>query len=500
MNALLGHPAEVGSTVLPGLMPPAMRRVQRVHFVGIGGIGMSGIAEVLLNLGYRVSGSDLKASAATEHLAALGARIAVGHDAAHVLDADVVVVSSAVSVDNPEVRAALQQRVPVVPRAEMLAELMRFRVGVAVAGSHGKTTTTSLIAHLLAEGGQDPTYVIGGRLNQAGHNARLGSGQVLVAEADESDGSFLRLSPLLAVVTNIDADHLPTYEGDFQRLQEAFVEFLHRLPFYGLAVLCADDPVLNALQPRIGRPVLRYGMAEDADVRATEVVVEGFRSRLTVHHRDWAEPVPMTVALPGLHSVQNALAAIAVAVECDVSPEAIARGLQSFAGIGRRMQDFGERQLPGGGRVRVIDDYGHHPRELAATRSALRAALPGRRQWLVFQPHRFSRTRDLFEDFAAELAAGDVAAGDGLVLCEVYAAGEAPIAGADARALARAIRSRGGVQPMFAEQVQAVPDLLERVLASGDVVVTMGAGDIGGLAPALARRWPEAGAGMEGAA
>ncbi len=467
----------------------AMRRIRRIHFVGIGGAGMSGIAEVLLNLGYRVSGSDLAANAATARLAALGASVFQGHAPGHVAGADVVVSSSAVQADNPEVIAAREARIPVVPRAEMLAELMRFRYGIAVAGTHGKTTTTSLIASLLAEGGLDPTFVIGGKLNSAGANARLGAGQYLVAEADESDASFLYLQPMVAVVTNIDADHLPTYGGDFGRLRATFLEFLHHLPFYGLAVLCADDPEVRAILPGVGRPVLTYGTGEDCDVRATDIVQRGMQTHFTAHLSGGAVAVKITLNLPGRHSVLNALAAIAVAHELGVPVDAIRAALASFQGIGRRFHRHADLRLPGGGRAELMDDYGHHPRELAAVLDAIRGGWPERRLVLAFQPHRYTRTRDLFEDFAQVLSTVDV-----LLLAEVYAAGEKPIAGADGRSLARAIRARGQVDPIFVDRAADVPAALPMVLRDGDLVLMMGAGDIGAVAARLGRDGlPEAG-------
>ena len=459
-----------------------MRRIRHVHFVGIGGAGMSGIAEVLLNLGYRVSGSDLRASVVTARLAKLGAAVRQGHSAEHVARCDAVVISSAVAEDNPEVAAARAARIPVVPRAEMLAELMRFRYGVAVAGTHGKTTTTSLIASLLAEGGLDPTFVIGGRLNSAGANARLGAGRYLVAEADESDASFLYLQPMLAVVTNIDADHLSTYGGDFERLRATFVEFLHHLPFYGLAVLCADDPQVGAILPRMTRPVLTYGVGGDCDVRATDIVQDGLRTRFLAHLPTLSAPLPIILNLPGLHSVLNALAAIAVAHELGVSETDILRALLNFQGIDRRFQQHGELKLPEGGRALVMDDYGHHPREIQAVLNALHGAWPERRLVLAFQPHRYSRTRDLFDDFAQVLAEVDA-----LVLLDVYPAGEKPIAGADGRSLSRAIRVRGKVDPIFVEQTADLPAVLPGLLLDGDLLLLMGAGDIGAMAAQLGR-------------
>ncbi len=457
-----------------------MRRIRCIHFVGIGGSGMSGIAQVLLNLGYQISGSDLQSNAVIAALQASGARVFQGHRAEHISGCDAVVVSSAVGVDNPEVVAARAARIPLVPRAEMLAELMRFRYGIAVAGTHGKTTTTSLIASLLAEGGLDPTFVIGGRLNSAGSNARLGAGHYLVAEADESDASFLYLQPMLAVVTNIDADHLSTYGGDFQRLQEAFVEFLHHLPFYGLAVLCMDDPQITDLLPRIGRPLLTYGTQQDCDLCATDIVQQGMSTHFRVNLG--AESLALTLNLPGRHSVLNALAAIAVAHELGVSNEAIRRGLESFQGIGRRFHQHGELNIPGGGQVSLMDDYGHHPRELMAVLEAIRGGWSGRRLVLVFQPHRYTRTRDLFDDFAQVLSTPDV-----LLLTDVYPAGEEAIGGADGRSLSRAVRVRGRVDPIFVEQVLDLPEVLPGVLRDGDILLLMGAGNIGAMAMQLGR-------------
>lgn len=463
-----------------------MRRTRRIHFVGIGGVGMGGIAEVLHNLGYAVSGSDRQDNALTQRLRALGVAVSRDHDGALVSDADVVVASAAVPADNPELVAARAARIPVIPRAEMLAELMRFRQGIAVAGTHGKTTTTSLVASVLAEGGLDPTYVIGGQLTSSAANARLGSSDYLVAEADESDASFLYLQPVIAVVTNIDADHLPTYDGDFGRLMDTFAEFLHHLPFYGLAVVCADDPNVRALMPAITRPVLTYGLDVDADVTARDVVAEAGRSRFTVALPDGRELPDVALNLPGRHNVRNALAAIAVANELGIDGAAIARALAEFAGIGRRLQSFGEIATPAG-RVRLIDDYGHHPTEIAATGEAVRAGWPGRRLVVAFQPHRYTRTQDLFDDFARVLA--DTA--DVLLMVEVYPAGEAPIAGADGRALCRAIRARGQVDPVFVPAVDDLPAALARVVADGDVVLTLGAGNIGAVARELPRRLAE---------
>jgi len=458
--------------------PQGMGRVRRIHFVGAGGAGMGGIAEVLHNLGYCVSGSDLRENAVTRRLAKLGVKIVIGHTAAHVTDCDAVVVSSAVTADNPEVQAAREQRIPVVPRAEMLAELMRFRYGIGVAGTHGKTTTTSLIASLLAGGGLDPTFVIGGQLNSAGSHAQLGDGHYLVAEADESDASFLYLQPTMAVVTNIDADHLSAYEGDFERLRQTFIEFLHHLPFYGVAVLCLDDPEVRNVLAEVTRPVISYGIETDADVRACKLQQQGMVTRFTVR-RSGHDDLPVTLNMPGHHNVLNALAAIAVATELGVPDAAIQQGLAEFQGIDRRLHVAGEVQT-GSGSVLLIDDYAHHPREIAPTLEAVRQGWPGRRLVVVFQPHRYTRTRDLFDDFIQVLSDADV-----LILGEVYAAGESPISGADGRALCRGIRTRGQLDPVFVESITDLPAVLPDMLQDGDVVLTLGAGDIGAVAADL---------------
>ncbi len=457
-----------------------MQDFRRVHFVGIGGVGMSGIAEVLCNLGYSVSGSDKADNATTRRLAALGARIDRGHDAANVADADVLVVSSAIKPDNPELLAARERRIPVVPRAEMLGELMRFRRGIGVAGTHGKTTTTSLTASVLAEAGLDPTFVIGGQLIAAGANARLGSGEYLVAEADESDGSFLMLSPVIAIVTNIDADHLENYDGDFERVKRAFADFLHRLPFYGVAVLCVDDAEVAALARDTNRRTLTYAIDAEADVRASAIRREGRATHFLMHLPDDPEPLPVTLNLPGRHNVQNALAASAVGWQLGVAREALQTALAKFQGVGRRFQMRGEITHDRGHAL-LVDDYGHHPRELAATFAAARDGWPERRLVVAFQPHRYSRTRDLLDDFANVLAEVDV-----LVLTEVYPAGEAPIANADGRALARAVRARGKVDPVLVEHPRDLATALAPLLEDGDLLLLAGAGDIGAAANELA--------------
>ena len=457
-------------------------KIRHIHFVGIGGSGMSGIAEVLANEGFQISGSDLAESATTRRLAQAGIRVVVGHAAENVAGADAVVVSTAVKEDNPEVAAARDRKLPVVPRAQMLAELMRLRQGIAIAGTHGKTTTTSLVASCLAEGGMDPTFVIGGRLNSAGANARLGQGEFLVAEADESDASFLFLSPVLSVVTNIDADHMETYGHDMGRLKLAFLDFLHRLPFYGVAVLCADDANVREILPRVAKQVVTYGIDQEANVRAENVRAENGRMRFdAVRVNGSVSRFPVELNLPGRHNVLNALAAIAVATEVGVPDAAICKALAEFKGVGRRFQRYGEIALPAGGRFTLVDDYGHHPAEMAATLAAARGAFPGRRLVLAFQPHRYSRTRDCFEDFVKVLSGADA-----LLLAEVYAAGEAPVVAADGRTLARAIRVAGKVEPVFVEDIAAMPAAILETARDGDVVITMGAGSVGGVPGKLA--------------
>ncbi len=461
----------------------AMRRIKHLHFVGIGGAGMGGIAEVLHNLGYQVSGSDLGNNAMTQRLSSLGIKIDHDHVAENVQSCDALVISSAVEQDNPEVVAAHERRIPVVPRAEMLAELMRFRFGIAVAGTHGKTTTTSLIASLLAEAELDPTFVIGGKLNSADTNARLGSGEYLVAEADESDASFLYLQPMLAVVTNVDVDHMSTYGGDYNKLRQTFIEFLHHLPFYGLAVVCVDDAGVREVMTECTRPMLTYGFCEEADIRASNVRQQGNVTVFDVSRAGQEGALEVSLNMGGRHNVLNALAAIAVAQELDVKDDIIARALSGFEGIGRRFQINGEVETAKG-KIMLVDDYGHHPREVAAIVSAIRDGWPKRRLVVAFQPHRYSRTRDLFEDFSMTLSEVDV-----LVLLEVYAAGEEPIAGADSRSLARAIRTRGQIDPVFIETIDDLPHALEAVIQDGDIVLTLGAGNVGVAAANLLQQW-----------
>jgi UDP-N-acetylmuramate--alanine ligase len=462
--------------------------IRHIHFVGIGGAGMSGIAEVLLNQGYVISGSDLGMNAAAQRLADLGAQVHIGHDATYIAGADCLVTSTAVKADNPEVLAARAKLIPVVPRAVMLAELMRKQKGVAIAGTHGKTTTTSLVTSVLAAADFDPTFVIGGRLNSAGANARLGSGEYIVVEADESDASFLNLLPILSVVTNIDADHMDTYGHDFNKLKAAFVEFLHRMPFYGAAVLCVDDPAIRSLLPSIARPITSYGFSEDAQVRALNVRAVGTQMHFTAQRRNGVTLPDLDVVLnlPGRHNVLNALAAIAVAVELGVPDEAVQKALAEFNGVGRRFQRHGDVPVwpaHGGGQFTVVDDYGHHPVEMAATLAAARGAFPGRRLVLAFQPHRYTRTRDCFEDFVKVMSAADV-----VLLSEVYAAGEAPIVAADGRSLARALRVAGQVEPVFVDDVNHMADAILHNARHGDVVLCMGAGSIGAVAAQVVER------------
>jgi UDP-N-acetylmuramate--alanine ligase len=453
--------------------------IRHIHFVGIGGAGMSGIAEVLLNQGYTISGSDLGDNVATRRLAELGARVHVGHDARHIDGADAIVTSTAVKEDNPEVVAAHAKLLPVVPRAVMLAELMRMKKGIAIAGTHGKTTTTSLVASVLAAANLDPTFVIGGKLNSAGVNAQLGSGEYIVVEADESDASFLNLLPVMAVVTNIDADHMDTYGHDFGRLKQAFVDFLHHMPFYGAAVVCVDDPAVRSLLPQIARPITSYGLSPDAQVRAIDVRAVGGQMHFTVLRKNGVELPPLSVVLnlPGEHNVLNALAAIGVAVELGIEDAAVVQALANFKGVGRRFQRYGEAVLPQGGMCTIVDDYGHHPVEMAATIAAARGAFPGRRLVLAFQPHRYSRTRDCFEDFIKVMGQADA-----VLLAEVYAAGEAPLVAADSRSLARAMRVAGQIEPVFVDEIEHMAAAIVRNARDGDVVLCMGAGSIGAVA------------------
>ncbi len=460
---------------------PEMRRIRRIHFVGIGGVGMCGIAEVLLNQGYQISGSDIKTSVTTERLKSMGAEIFIGHLAENITAANVVVTSTAVREDNPEVSAARERRIPIVRRAEMLAELMRYRHGIAVAGTHGKTTTTSLLASVMAEADLDPTFVIGGRLNSVGTNAKLGGSRYLVAEADESDASFLHLQPMVAIVTNIDADHMDTYGGDFGKLKQTFVDFLHNLPFYGLAVLCTDDPVVSEIVSAVGRPVVTYGVNKDADYRAEDIVQSGLKTCFTAKRPDGRADLQVTLNMPGRHNVLNALATIAVASDEGIDDQSICNALQKFEGVGRRFQVLGEIPVVGGTAM-LVDDYGHHPREVQATIRAVKEGWPGKRLVMINQPHRYSRTRDLYEDFVQVLSEADV-----LLLMEVYAAGEDPIAGADSRSLCRSIRQRGSVDPVFVESVAAVPGLLQNLLQPGDLLLTQGAGNITALAHELSK-------------
>ncbi len=464
---------------VPVFAIPEMRRINCIHFIGIGGSGMCGIAEVLCNQGYSITGSDLRASKVTERLESFGAQIFIGHSKEHVGKADVVVASTAVKADNPELVAARGQRIPVVPRAEMLAELMRYRHGIAVAGTHGKTTTTSLLASVMGQGGLDPTFIIGGRLNSAGTNARLGGSRYLVAEADESDASFLHLQPMVSIVTNIDADHMATYEGDFGRLKQTFLDFLHNLPFYGLAVVCIDDPVVRELLPKIKRQVLTYGFAEDADYRAVNVKQVGVSNSFRLV-RKGKDDIDVSLNIPGEHNVQNALATIAVASEEGISDADICAGLSDFQGVGRRFQIYGNYQTDAG-EVMFVDDYGHHPREVAATIAAIRKGWPEKRLVMVYQPHRYSRTRDLYDDFVEVLSLVDV-----LLLMDVYPAGEQTIPGADSRSLCRSIRQRGRLDPILVKRNDSVGAVLADVLKDGDLLITQGAGDIGGLATELA--------------
>lgn len=484
--------AKAGANKNPGDVPE-MRRIKRIHFIGIGGAGMSGIAEVLLNQGYSISGSDLRESSVTQRLKRKGAEIFIGHNEANVQSADVVVNSSAVDASNPEMLGARERRIPIVRRAEMLAELMRYRHGIAIAGTHGKTTTTSLMASVLAAADCDPTFVIGGLLNSAGANAKLGASRYLVAEADESDASFLHLQPMVAVVTNIDADHMDTYDGDFAKMKKAYVDFLHNLPFYGLAVLCGDDPVVQEIIPEVSRPSITYGFGETNDYRAVNVVQSTLATRFTALRPDGLSDLEVVVNMPGRHNVLNALATVAVATDEGLDDAAIQQGLAKFQGVGRRFEVYGEFPVsPKQADVAVdtsfttamlVDDYGHHPREVAATVAAIRDGWPDRRLLMVYQPHRFTRTRDLYEDFVDILSQVDA-----LILLEVYSAGEDPIPGADSRHLCRSIRGRGLVEPIFVETIDGVPEVLADLIQPGDIVLTQGAGNVGLLAIELANR------------
>jgi UDP-N-acetylmuramate--alanine ligase len=461
---------------------PEMRRIRRIHFIGIGGAGMSGIAEVLINQGYEISGSDIKASSVTERLVKKGARVFIGHREDNIVDVDVVVNSSAVSQENPEMIGARERRIPIVRRAEMLGELMRYRHGIAVAGTHGKTTTTSLMASILAAAKQDPTFIIGGLVNSTGTNAQLGASRYLVAEADESDASFLHLQPMVAIVTNIDADHMETYGGDFSKLKKTFIEFLHNLPFYGLAVLCGDDPVVSDIIPDIARPILTYGFGAHCDYRAMNIRQDKMHTEFDVLRPGFDEPLAIRINIPGVHNVLNATAVIAVATDEGLSDSAIQDGLANFQGVGRRFQVYGNFPV-GAGDAMLVDDYGHHPREVAAVIRAVRDGWPERRLVMVYQPHRYTRTRDLYEDFVEVLSTVDA-----LVMLEVYSAGEDVIPGADSRHLCRSIRARGVIEPIFVETVDGVPAIIKDLVRAGDIVITQGAGNVGVLSPELAKR------------
>ena len=463
-----------------GFPIPEMRRIRRIHFIGIGGVGMCGIAEVLLNQGYEISGTDIKATPTTDRLSTLGMVINFGHKEAYVVGADVVVVSSAIDPENEEIKWAVAQRIPVVRRAEMLAELMRYRHGIAIAGAHGKTTTTSLMASVMTGEEFDPTFIIGGKLNSAGSNARLGTSRYLVAEAAERDASFLHLQPMTAIVTNIDADHMSTYDGDFEKLKSAYVEFLHNVPFYGLVVLCSDDDNIRSIMPRVNRPIVTFGLKDDADVQAVNIRKQGLVTLFTVKRPNLPD-LEIELKMPGDHNVLNALAVIAVATDEGVSDESIVNGLKNFDGVGRRFQVNGNFDTPKG-QVMLVDDYGHHPRELAVTFEAIKTGWPERRLVAVFQPHRYSRTRDLYEDFVEVLSQVDV-----LILLDIYSAGEEPIPGADGRSLCRSIRQRGGVDPIFVEDKESIFKILTDVLQDGDLLLTQGAGDVGALSLRIAK-------------
>jgi len=482
-NSLTSGPAEAYAI-------PEMRRIKRIHFIGIGGVGMCGIAEVLLNQGYEISGSDLRQSSVTQHLINMGAEVFLGHQSENVERVDVVVVSTAIDPSNPEIKRAMEKRIPIVRRAEMLAELMRFRHGIAVAGTHGKTTTTSLVTSILAQAKLDPTYVIGGRLNSSGTNARLGASRYLVAEADESDASFLHLQPMTSIITNIDADHMETYGGDFEKLKQTFIEFLHNLPFYGLAVLCIDDDNVREILPQVSRQFVTYGLSDDADFQAFDIEQKGLFTSFKVKRPGDASDLAVRMRMPGVHNVLNALAAIVVAADEKVDDESIVYALEHFAGVGRRFQVCAEVDCTDSegneGTVLLVDDYGHHPTEVEVTLEAIRKGFPERRLVALFQPHRYSRTRDLYEDFVRVLSEPDV-----LLLMDVYPAGEKPIAGAEGRALCRSIRQRGALDPVFIERDEDVAQLLSKVLKPGDLLLTQGAGDIGSLAITLTQQLPK---------
>ncbi|CAA0083864.1 UDP-N-acetylmuramate--L-alanine ligase [BD1-7 clade bacterium] len=460
---------------------PGMRRIDRIHFIGIGGAGMCGIAEVLVNQKYEVSGSDLRESANTERLRSLGATIFIGHAETNVDGSDVVVVSTAIDESNPEIQWAREHRVPIVARAEMLAELMRYRHGIAVAGTHGKTTTTSMIASILAAGGLDPTFIIGGLVNNFGSNARLGESHYLIAEADESDASFLHLQPMASVITNIEEDHMSTYDGDIEKLKQTFVDFAHNLPFYGAIVACIDDPIVREILPRLGRATLTYGFSDDADFRIRDVQSDGMSNSFIVEYAESAE-LPITINVPGRHNVLNATAAAALAIDENVAAEAIIDGLRSFNGVGRRFQVYGDYAV-GDGTARLVDDYGHHPTEVAVTIDAARESHPDKRVLMIFQPHRYSRTKDLYDDFVKVLSEVDV-----LIVLDVYSAGEKPVVGADSRSLCHSLRQLGKVDPVHVKTIDDVPDVLAKLVEAGDLVVTQGAGNVGTLAEMLAKR------------
>lgn len=460
---------------------PGMRRINRIHFVGIGGAGMCGIAEVLLTQRYEISGSDMRSSVNTDRLKKLGANIAIGHDKKNVIGADVIVCSTAIDESNPEIQWARMNRIPVVPRAEMLAELMRYRHGIAVAGAHGKTTTTSMVAAVLAAGGLDPTFIVGGLVNNFGTNARLGESGYLVAEADESDASFLRLQPMMSVITNIEEDHMATYGGDFNKLKRTYVEFIHNLPFYGVAIVCIDDPVIREIMVDFARPIITYGFSNDADFQITDFVADGMQSKFVVHYPD-EKSFPVLINMPGKHNVLNATAAIAIGVDEGVLPKDIQQGLAGFKGVGRRFQIYGEYAVENGKAI-LVDDYGHHPTEVRATIESAKQSHPGKRLLMIFQPHRYSRTKDLYDDFVDVLCEVDA-----LVILDVYSAGENPIVGADSRSLCASIRQRGLVDPVYVKTIEQIPNVLDKLVKDGDLIITQGAGNVGMLAELLSKR------------